>query len=428
MSRLASLRKAGIARSVWNISDQVLSSVNNFVVQIAVAQWASSDGFGSFAIVFAVFSVATGFFRSLATSPVGMRFADADDEEFHRAAGAATGLALVGSAVLGVVLVGLGLLAQFPAVVAHSLIGLGLVIPGLIMQDSWRQVLFARLRPAAACLLDGAWGVLQLLAVAVLFAVHQHAVVAYVLAWGGAAVLASVLGGVLAGVRPRVTRARGWLREQASLTRYLVPEYVLLQSGAQLAVIIVAAVATTAAAGSLRGANMLTVPATIVSTGLMSFAVPELARRRTAMSPRRWTAAASAISGFVAVVGILWGSLFLVLPDTVGEALLRDSWAGTQAVLVPIIAGQAGAALAVGPAAVLYATEGASVTIRLHTVYAVALIGFSTVGAVLAGAVGTAWGSAAAFWLVVPWWYLSLRRHVRAVPVSSVPPSPAPVG
>ena len=130
----------------------------------------------------------------------------------------------------------------------------------------------------------------------------------------------------------------------------------------------------------------------------------------------------------MAVVGVVWGSLFLVLPDDVGHALLRDSWAGTQAVLVPIVVGQAGAALAVGPAAVLYATEGASVTIRLHAVYAAALIGFSTVGSFLGGAVGTAWGSAAAFWLVVPWWYVSVRRHVRAVPKAEVPPSPAPVG
>ncbi|NAZ74444.1 oligosaccharide flippase family protein [Kineococcus sp. T13] len=425
MGLVAKVRGAGMTRGVWNVGDQLISSANNFLVQVVIAKSVSQGDFGTFAIVFSIFSVAVGFFRALSTAPVGMRFAASDDREFGRATASSVGLVLVGGLLLGAALVLAGLLAPFPQALSHSLVALGVVLPGLLMQDGWRQVLFARLRPAAACLLDGTWGALQLLAVVLLFTSGVSSVPAYVLAWGGAAIAASFVGLALVRVRPRPTLAVGWLREQSSVTRYLVPEYVLLQSGAQIAVLVVAAVAGTAAAGALRGANMLTVPATILSTGLMTFAVPELARRRDRTSPRQWMLAAWVVSGLVAVTGAVWGSLFLLLPDAVGQSILGDSWAGTREVLVPIIVGQAGAALSVGPAAVLYATEGAKVTIRLHAVYAVLLIGLSTVGAVLWGAVGTAWGMAAAFCLIAPWWFLAVRRHVRrtltAPPTSSAP-------
>ncbi|PRY16025.1 O-antigen/teichoic acid export membrane protein [Kineococcus rhizosphaerae] len=427
MGLLAKLRSGGMTRSLWNIGDQLISSGNNFLVQIVIAKSVSDDDFGTFAIVFSIFSVAIGFFRALSTTPLGMRFADADDREFGRVTSASVGLTFTGSVLLGLVLVAAGLLYPFPTVLGHSLIALGVILPGLLLQDAWRQVLFARLRPAAACLLDGTWGVLQLVAVLLLFAQGVSSVSAYVVAWGGAALAASFVGFASMRTRPRPAAALTWLREQSSLTRYLVPEYVLLQSGAQIAILVVAAVAGTAAAGSLRGANMLTVPATILSTGLMSFAVPELARRRARTSLRQWTVAAWVISGLVATTGVVWGSLFLMLPDSVGLYVLGDSWAGTREVLVPIIVGQAGSALSVGPAAVLYASEGAKVTIRLHTVYAILLIGLSTLGAVLWGAVGTAWGMAGAFWFTVPWWFLAARRHVRRS-AEAVAPRPDEVG
>ncbi|WP_432510354.1 MATE family efflux transporter [Kineococcus sp. SYSU DK001] len=416
-----------MSRGVWNVGDQLISSGSNFLIQIVIARSVSEDDFGTFAIVFSIFSVATGFFRALSTSPVGMRYAGADDREFARVTAGAAGATLVGSLLLGLALVLLGLLAPFSTVLSHSLVALGLIVPGLLMQDAWRQLLFARLRPAAACVLDGAWCVLQFVAVLILFTGGVTSVPAYVVAWGATALAASFVGLGAMRTLPSPRGAVRWVREQFSLTRYLVPEYVLLQSGAQLAVFVVAGVAGTVAAGALRGANMLTVPATILSTGLMTFAIPELTRRRDRMSPRSWKLAASGISGLIVVTGVVWGSLFLLLPDGVGQALLGDSWAGTKDVLIPIIVGQAGSALSVGPAAVLYANEGAKVTIRLHTVYAVLLIGLSTAGAVGWGAVGTAWGMAGAFWLTAPWWYVSMVRHLRrpvAPPPTSVEPTP----
>jgi O-antigen/teichoic acid export membrane protein len=427
-SRLRRLRSSGMTRSLWNILDQVVASANNFLIQFVITHAFTKDVFGAFAIAFSVFSISTGFFRALSTSPVSMRFADADDREFHRAASSAIALTALGAAVFGAVLVLMGLLLPFTDALSHVFVALGFVLPGLMLQDAWRQVFFARLRPAAACLIDVSWVVLQLAGLGVLALVaDENHISAYTAVWGGAAYLTSVIGMALLHLRPRVSGAVRWLREQYSVTRYLVPEFVIIQTGGQLAPVIAAAVTTIDAAGALRGANLVTVPATIVSTGLMSFAVPELVRRRERMDARRWELAAVVISGLVVAVSVLWGAVVLLLPTSVGELVLDDTWAGARAVLLATIVGQAGSAVTVGCAAVLYATEGAKVTMRLHLVFALFLVVLSTGGSLLYGAQGTAWGIAIAFWVVAPWWYVSVRKHVRR-PVPEAPAQPVDAG
>ncbi|WP_380171007.1 hypothetical protein ACFEMC_18625 [Kineococcus sp. DHX-1] len=429
LGKLRRLRSAGMTRSLWNIGDQVVASLNNFLIQFVITHAFTKDVFGAFAIAFSVFSISTGFFRALSTSPVAMRFADADDREFSRAAGSAVALTASGSALVGVVLVLMGWLLPFGESLSHVFIALGFVLPGLMLQDAWRQVFFARLRPAAAFSMDVSWVVLQLAGLGILVLVtDENHIAAFTAVWGGAAYLASLLGLVVLRLKPRVSMAWAWLREQSSVTRYLVPEFVIIQTGGQLAPVLAAAVTTIDAAGALRGANLLTVPATIVSTGLMSFAVPELVRRRSRMTPKTWQLAAVAISGLVLVVGAVWGAITLLLPTSVGEMVLGDTWDGARTVLLATIVGQAGSAVTVGCAAVLYATEGAKVTMRLHLVFALFLVTFSTIGAFTWGAQGTAWGIAAAFWIVAPWWFVSVRKHVRR-PVPEAPATtPADAG
>ncbi|MEW1956368.1 hypothetical protein [Kineococcus sp. NPDC059986] len=429
LGKLRRLRSAGMTRSLWNIGDQVVASLNNFLIQFVITHAFTRDVFGAFAIAFSVFSISTGFFRALSTSPVAMRFADADDREFSRAAGSAVALTATGSALFGVVLVLMGWLLPFGESLSHVFIALGFVLPGLMLQDAWRQVFFARLRPAAAFLMDVSWMVLQLAGLGVLFLVSdENHISAFTAVWGGAAYVASLLGLFVLRLKPRVSNAWRWLREQSSVTRYLVPEFVIIQTGGQLAPVLAAAVTTIDAAGALRGANLLTVPATIVSTGLMSFAVPELVRRRSRMTPKTWQLAAVAISGLVLVVGALWGAITLLLPTSVGEMVLGDTWEGARTVLLATIVGQAGSAVTVGCAAVLYATEGARVTLRLHLVFALFLVTFSTIGAFTWGAQGTAWGIAAAFWIVAPWWFVSVRRHVRGPALEAPATTPADAG
>jgi len=96
-------------------------------------------------------------------------------------------------------------------------------------------------------------------------------------------------------------------------------------------------------------------PTTILAVAGFSFTVPEFARRARTMTTREWTTAATGLSVAVAGLGLLWGLLWLVAPDTFGRFLLGATWTATDAVLAPTVIGQAAAAAAIGPAAMLNA-------------------------------------------------------------------------
>ncbi|GAA4657887.1 hypothetical protein [Kineococcus glutinatus] len=421
MSLVAKLRSGGLGRAVWNLADQVVCSVNNALLAFVVANAFPDDAsqFGAFSIAFTVFSIVVGLSRALATTPVSIKFAGEAPAVFRPAATAALGTAVALGAAAGVVSAVVGSLLG--GALGTALVAFGVVLPGLLLQDSWRQVFFALQRPAAAALMDVTFAVLQVGALVVLLRGEHPTVVPFVLAWGGSALLASVLGMVQLRLLPRLQDSGRWVRDQWELTRYLVPEFVVLQAGAQLAVLVVAAIGSQADAGYLRAANILTGPATIMATGLMSYAIPELSRRRDGLGVRGWRLAALPVSGAVLLTGLAWGVLVLLLPDAAGRFLLEDVWEGASGVLLPIIVGQAGAALSVGPAAVLYGMERAAVTFRIHVVYAVLVLVLSAGGAVLGGAVGAAWGGAIAFWVVVPSWFVAVHRQSAAAVAAREP-------
>jgi hypothetical protein len=96
-------------------------------------------------------------------------------------------------------------------------------LPGLTLQDSWRFAFFAAGRGASALVNDLVWTSLLILALFLLHRSGDGSVVRCLLAFGGTASLAAVLGSLQAGVTPRPARVGAWLREHRQLSaRYLV--------------------------------------------------------------------------------------------------------------------------------------------------------------------------------------------------------------
>jgi O-antigen/teichoic acid export membrane protein len=411
-----------LRRASWNLVDQVISSGTNAALSFLIARSVSSADFGGFAVAFTVFSLIIGVSRSVATSPLSVRFTSVPPEEFRRAAASGVGTAFV----LGVVS-GLGCLvggAVVGGAAGQALVALGVVLPGLLSQDAWRLVFFAEARPHAAALNDAVWAVTQLGAVAALLLLHVESIGPLVLVWGLAAGAAALMGLRQSGVRPRPRAAGAWLRRHRGLTGYLLAEFVTVQGGQQAALLIIASVGSLEAIGALRGAQVLLGPPTILAVGMYTFALPEFSRRRASLSYRGWMQGGLGLSLFVTLSAVVWGALFLVLPDAVGEALLGDSWLNTKSILVASIVSQAGAGIAIGPSTMLYAMDRARVTVRVHAVLAALVLGCGVGGVYLDGANGAAWGFALAFWTVVPAWWLLVHREARA----TVRREPAAVG
>ncbi len=403
---------AVLRRASWNLVDQVISSGTNAALSFLIARSVSSADFGGFAVAFTVFALIIGVSRAISTSPLSIRFTAVPPGEFRQAAAAGAGTAFALGLVSGLgCLVG-GVLVGGAA--GEALVALGVVLPGLLSQDAWRLVFFAEGRPHAAAANDAMWAVIQLASVGALLLLHVESIGPLVLVWGLSAAAAALMGLRQSKVRPRPGAAAGWLRRHRDLTGYLLAEYVTVQGGQQAALLIIASVGSLEAIGALRGAQVLLGPTTILAVGMYTFALPEFSRRRASLSVRGWMRGGLALSLFVTLSGVTWGVLFLVLPDAFGAALLGASWPNTKAILVASIVGQAGAAIVIGPSTMLYAMDRARVTVRVHAVLAVLILGCGVAGVFIGGANGAAWGFAVAFWALVPAWWLLVHREARA--------------
>ncbi|MBL7495998.1 teichoic acid transporter [Frankia sp. CNm7] len=404
------------SRAIWTLIDQVISSGTNSILMFVVASRVSDSEFGAFSIAFAVFAVVIGFSKSTGGQPLSIRFAGAPESVFAGAAAKATGSAFVLGLLVGVgcALVG----AVLGGSVGPPLVILGIVLPGLLVQDLWRQVFFAQGRPAAAAANDALWGVVQVAGVAVLLARDVRVASPMLLAWGAAAAVAALIGVVQAGFWPAPTRALQWIREHRDINGYLAAEFVAVQGALNASFLVIAAVAAIQVNGALRGVQTLLGPTTIFAIGIISWAIPEYSRRKD-MSAADRLRAAYRLSAAVATLGIVWGLGFLLIGPIeiggkpIGERLLGDTWAGTHELLGLSIIQQAGAASTVGVSCMLIALGRARQTFRLNALMAPQLLLYPIIGVAIGGGTGAVCGYIVANWVMVPFWYRLLRRAAR---------------
>ncbi|GAA4840691.1 hypothetical protein GCM10023201_33470 [Actinomycetospora corticicola] len=412
--------RALVGRAFWNLVDQAISSVTNAALSVVVARSVGELDFGGFAVAFTVFSVVVGLSRNMTTSPMLIRFSGAGRDEFDTAAGGALGSALCFGFAAGTGSLAVGLLLG--GVVGPSLVALGVVLPGLLVQDAWRQVFFAEGRAAAATLNDSVWAVLQVGAVALLLLGEQvDTAPPLVLAWGGAALGAAVLGRWQSRARPRPSAARRWLHDHRDLVRLMIAEFGTQQGAMQGAMLVITAVTSLQVIAVLRGSQVLLGVMNLLFTATVSFVTPEFARRRHRLSVRQWTLGAIGVFVVVGGASAVWGLLFLVLPDSVGRSLLGDTWDGVAAVLGVAVVQQVVQNIGSGPAMMLRAMDRVPVTFRLNAIQSPLAFVLGVSGAVVDGARGALVGFALAYAVVSPFWWLRLNREARRLADGGAP-------
>ncbi|MGY0489071.1 hypothetical protein [Streptomyces sp. WG-D5] len=403
-----SAKRALAGRLSWGLADQAASSMSNFAVGIYVARSLGVTAFGVFSLAWVTYGVVLNVSRGLATDPLMVRFSGVDETSWRGAVARSTGTALGVGTALGAasLVVGLALGGQ----VGPAFACLGVVLPGLLLQDSWRFAFFAAGAGRKAFLNDVVWCVA--LVPALLIAARVGGVAAFVLAWGGSAAIAAAYGCLQSGIRPRVSRARAWLREQRDLGyRYLV-ENVSNSGGSQLRAYGLGVIVGVGAVGVVRGAELLLGPFMAVLMGLSLVTVAEAARvlRR---APHRLGAFCLVLGGGQAVAALLWGAALLLVPDRAGAFVLGDVWHASAQLIVPVTLGVAGAGLGTGAAAGLRALGAARRSLRSQLLASALYVGGGLGGAALGGTVGSAWGVAAATLTGSAVWWLHLRSALR---------------
>ena len=217
-----------------------------------------------------------------------------------------------------------------------AFLALGLTLPGLLLQDSWRFSFFALGRGSQAFLNNMVWA-LALLPALVLLRVTGHADVFWCLfAWGAAAGVAAAVGALQTRVMPRLSGARGWLWRHRDLGPRYLAENTTLSARTSCA--------RTALASSWAWPLLAMCRLPIRWWALSwssSWGWAWLPSRRPPgfCVARHGTCSCSASVGAgLAVVALAWGVVLLVaLPRGLGHWMLGSIWRPTYPLVLPLI-------------------------------------------------------------------------------------------
>ena len=412
-SALHWLRSHVIRRLSWGIGDQIVSSLTNFAVGIYIVRTLGAVQFGVFSLAYVTYGFALNASRGLSTDPLMVRFSGTDRATWRRATRNCTGTALVVGLLSGATVLAAARVLSGAA--APGFVALGLTLPGLMLQDSWRYSFFALGRGVHAFLNDTIWAVTLLPALFLLKASGHADVFWFTFAWGATGTVAAAVGPLQARLLPRVGGAWRWVADHRDLgPRYLL-EGTANNAVNQVRSYGVAAILGLAAVGYLQASITLMGPMTILFLGMGLVTIPEGARalRRSHRHLRIFCMLVS-VGLTAALLG--WGLVLLVaVPRGLGSALLGPIWRQTYPLVVPMTLWLTGQAVGAGAGTGLHALGAAKRSLRYVLTTAAISSVFALAGALIGGVIGTAVGMAIGSWVAafIAWWQfrVALREH-----------------
>jgi O-antigen/teichoic acid export membrane protein len=403
-----------VGKAGWNLIDQVLSSGTNAVLSILVARSVDSGSFGAFSTAFLLFSLLIAIERALAGQVLSIRHSAAEGEEWPEIASRALGTVATLAVPAGAVLAIAGLI--FGGQLEWPLIAVGVTMPPLLMQDNVRSIFFAQSRADLAALNDGVWAVIQFTVMGILIVGGWANTGSLIFAWGASAAFCVLLGTVQLHAVPRFGATPGWVHEHRDLLAYLLPETMITSGGDKVAYLLIGKIVNLGAVGAVNAARQILNPLLIISQATMSFAMPEVSRRMHLSVRVRWYLAL-ALAAVQALSSLAYTGIVLLLPDSIGHSLFRDSWQGARSVLLPMGLFSTTAGICLGPFVVIAAMGHAKRTFRVTMLQTVLAVVLMPLGAVIGGTAGAAWGLFIGKVIEVPFWFGTLRTAARLGPV-----------
>jgi O-antigen/teichoic acid export membrane protein len=295
-----------------------------------------------------------------------------------------------------------------------AFLALGLILPGLLLQDSWRYAFFALGRGGKAFINDTVWTLTLVPPLLVLRMVHVSSVFWLMLAWGIAAAVAACVGPFQARVIPRPALGWQWVTRHRDLgLRYMLENTATSGSG-QLRTYGLGLIAGLTAVGYVQAAGLLMGPFQVIFFGISLVTVPEAARILR-NSPGRLRLYCVLVGTGLGVLGLVWGVLLIIaLPLGLGNLLLgSELWRPAATLVLPWTASTVGYCLTAGATAGLHALGAAKRSLRAVAIASILYVIFSLVGAYLDGAFGTVLGASIAIMIgaVVAWWQLRVAMR-----------------
>ncbi len=403
MIALAEIRRlASSWRARTALLTNVLSSIGNLVLAIAIARSSSTNDLGKFAVAFSVYTLAVGLAQALVAESLLARRACRPQQH----AGARRAL-LIG-AVGGALLVAMALWGR-----STFFFTLGLCLPGLVLYDYVKAMSLATGEARVALTQESVWTAVVLTFSGLTFTGYVTGIGVFI-AWS----LVGCVAGCASAHRIGFSLKPGWpqTEDNTSTSVSFGVDYLAGAGSAQLTTAILASVAGTVTVGALRAAGTLLGPITLLLGTARGLLIPYLARVRDAPPQARLRAALTATCLLITpIVPIAGGLIFL--PDFLGYQIAGISWQFA-APLIPALALEVILAAVSAVAFAGHRIEAASRrTLIVRLCIAPARITAIAISGVVAGALGAsiAMAATAAVGALVWWWsytrILSEGRH-----------------
>ncbi len=422
------LNRAGGARNLglklahrfgWGLADQGMSSLSNAALSFYVARELGATEFGAFSIVYVTYSFALNASRGLATEPLLVRFSHAEIRAWRWAVKRSTGTSVVAGIAMGICALMAG--AAIKGTLGVAFIALGLTMPGLMLQDSWRYAFFALGRGSQSLLNDTVWTVAMFVAMVALRVMHYDSVFWFVLIWGLTATFAACIGPLQSRVIPNPLCALEWMARNRDLGPRFLAENTSNAGAVQLRIYCIGGIAGLATVAYVQAAGLLLGPFLVVFMGISIVTVPEAARvlRNSPHHLRRYCLLVGAA---LAIGCALWGvALLATIPRGLGDLLLGAKlWRPAYALVIPYTITVMGSCFTQGAMAGLHALGAAHRSLRSMNFGSALYLGLGVGGAFYHGATGTVWGTAIATWLGTMMWWGQLHTGLREAGHSKV--------
>lgn len=313
-------------RQVLTFFDQALSSGTNFIGAALAAGALTTRDFGAFAVASSVLIVAVGLGRAAGGSLLMIQAPGARATSARSMlAGASVAVTTIGLIISAACLLAAALLDGRTSTALWSL---AIVTPIVLVQDVYRHHALATERPSLACRSDGAWLMMTVVGLLTLRAFGVQSLPLAILIANGSALLGFMAVMPAQWVTPTGRELRSWLAGRVGAIARLTGDFILAVSYSAVPLIVVTAInADLSQAASLKVAQTIMGPLTVVITASTLYLQPIMVRSRS--DSRTIVRLARRQSGLNAAVAVAWVAVAMAIPDHIGSRMFGPSWAGS---------------------------------------------------------------------------------------------------
>jgi O-antigen/teichoic acid export membrane protein len=317
---------------VWLVADQGFSSLSNFGVAFAGALLLTAREFGAVSVTFAIYVICIGLVRAVTSEPLAVRESRAPQHGGKEATAAVLMLSLLLGSGFSIVAAIVATSLDASAF-SSALLALAITLPALIVQDQYRFVAFTYRAPEKAVLADAIWVLGSVALIAYLHLAGKLTAASLLVAWGIGAGLGALTAAVQTRAWPRGVRtALRWLATLRHMSASFLLEFLASAVVAQAVVLMMAARLGLEVAASLRMAEVLLGPVTVLGGLIATTAVPMGVRRHAADPTSFGKAYRRLLAGALALVAV-YSAVLLIPSRSLWTTWLGEVGQGALAIL-----------------------------------------------------------------------------------------------